>query len=88
MFGMSNNEGCFFDTSDNAVVGYEPKDDGAAYRGKTDGQRKGRYYSMPADSLTKHTYVGGYNVVMDQNGEIDKEFLDKLMREQEAPKGT
>lgn len=88
LFGMSDNDGCFFDTSDNAVVGFEPKDNGAAYRGKTVGKQKGRYYNMPADLLTQHEFVGGYNIVMDQNGEIDKEFLEKLMREQTAKESS
>ncbi|MGI5898337.1 MAG: NAD-dependent epimerase/dehydratase family protein [Christensenellales bacterium] len=80
MFGMSNNEGIYFDTSDNAVIGYEPNDDGALYRGKTAGHQS-KYYTLPNDVLTDHKYVGGYSISMDQDGKPDEEYLARLTAE-------
>ena len=86
MFGMSDNEGIYFDTSNNAVIGYEPEDDGAIYRGKTNPSRVGRFYRLPSDVITNHAYVGGYNNPMDQDGKIDEVYLAKLTAEYEEMK--
>ncbi len=87
MFGMSGNTGGFFDTSDNAVIGYEPEDDGALYRGKTQGHQT-IYYSLPNDAMTKHKYVGGYNIVLDKDGKVDEEYLAALTAEYEEMERT
>ncbi len=87
MFGMSANSGNFYDTSDNSVIGYDPQDDGAMYRGQTDGARRGRYYHIPSDLLTSHPYVGGYNNPLDQDGKIDEDYLAQISPEFAAKRG-
>ena len=86
MFGMSNNEGIYFDTSDNEVIGYAPQEDGAVYRGKTDTGSVGRHYSLPNDMLTNHNYVGGYNISLGTNGQPDEVYLAKITAEYEEIK--
>jgi len=81
MFGMSANEGCFYDTSDNAVIGYEPKDNGAAYIEELK-QKPGRLRDgLDSKMLLKHNYVGGYNVLYDIYGNTDLDFLSQITKD-------
>lgn len=66
MFGMSNNTGCWFDTSDNEVIGYEPQSNGANFRGST-----GR--EMPP-----FEYVGGTSCYINYDGSFDNGFIEVL----------
>ncbi len=79
IFGMSANDGCYFDTSDNAVVGYEPHSNGAVYREKLK-KSPGWKMASPVDSnqLANHNFLGGYSVTIDTSGEIDLDFLKEI----------
>ena len=80
IFGMSGNDGCYYNTSDNAVIGYEPQDNGGKYREKlkTLPVRIYNNTGIPVDVLTRHNYVGGYNNSMNIDGGFDFEFLKKI----------
>jgi uronate dehydrogenase len=78
MFGMSGNDGCYFDTSDNAVVGYVPKSNGAVFREQLR-HAPGRVHGgIDSNSLTRHNFVGGYNNSMTIHGDFDLEYLAKI----------
>ena len=82
IFGMSANEGCYFDTSDNALIGYEPQSDGGIYREELKGQ-PGHFFrsGMDSNTLANHNFLGGYSVTIDSSGEIDLDYLEKINRE-------
>ena len=80
MFGMSANDGCYYDTSDNSIVGYVPEKNGAVYREKLKALPARLYNNtgIPVDVLTRHNYVGGYNNSMNIDGSFDLDYLKKL----------
>ena len=80
MFGMSDNDGCYYNTSDNALVGYVPQDNGGIYKEKLKDLPPRIYNNtdIPVDVLTRHNFVGGYNNSMNINGGFDLEYLKKI----------
>ena len=80
MFGMSANDGCYYNTSDNDIVGYAPEKNGAVYREKLKALPVRLYNQtgIPVDVLTRHNYVGGYNNCMNIDGSFDFDYLKKI----------
>lgn len=89
MFGMSDNDGCYFDTSDNEKVGYRPESNGAAYLGqlKTQSHFGLEKSDLDLNLLIRHNYVGGYNISMDINGGFDLEYLQEIGKDYDPDEG-
>jgi len=78
MFGMSGNDGCYFDTSDNEKIGYVPQSNGADFRPALRAKEGNIYGGIDSNKLTRHNFVGGYNNSMTIHGDFDLEYLAKI----------
>jgi uronate dehydrogenase len=84
MFGMSNNSGNWFDTSDNSKIGYEPQSDGVVFRGKTKAEIADDPASQFARRFPSIEYVGGLGCAADINGKFDADFIKKHSQQSET----